>query len=289
MRQEFLGQYLERLGLEHPGAPTAAALRRLHRAHVERVPFETLDFQLRRPTASDPQYSLERVLGGRGGYCFHLNGAFSRLLGALGYQVTWHRGGVHLDAATPAPGATADHLALSVECEGQRWYVDVGLGDALHEPLPLATGDYRQGPFTYRLEPSGVVPGGWRFTHHAQGSFAGMDFCLELATPRDFVARHRMMSLSPASPFVRIASVYRRDATGVDGLCGCVLSRIDGRGRTKVRELTTPDEWFGAVREIFGLRLDDLDRRERAELWAWLALSHEARKRREAEAAAAAA
>ena len=78
----------------------------------------------------------------RGGYCFHLNGAFSELLRSLGYDVVRHVGGVH-----GPEGATgeemANHLVLTVRNlpndanPDGTWYVDVGLGDALHEPLPL--------------------------------------------------------------------------------------------------------------------------------------------------------
>ncbi|MEV8530866.1 arylamine N-acetyltransferase [Streptomyces sp. NPDC051211] len=284
MREPDVRRYLDRLGTDHTGRPGVEGLRALHRAHVERVPYETLDFQLRRPTAVDPEYSVSRVLSGRGGYCFHLNGAFATLLTALGYDVRWHRGGVQLDADTPAPGANANHLTLTVRCEGETWLADVGMGDALYEPVPLRAGAYRQGPFTYRLSPSVAEPGGWRLDHDVHGKFAGMDLSPAPAGPRDFVAMHRLMSVSPASVFVRIASVYRRDADGVDGLCGCVLSRVDADGSRTVRELATADEWFGTVREVFGLTLDDLDAQDRDRLWAWLVRSHELRLRLRAAA-----
>ena len=50
-------------------------------AHLERVPYETLDIVLGKPPGIDPLASARRILGGRGGYCYHLNGAsrpFSR-------------------------------------------------------------------------------------------------------------------------------------------------------------------------------------------------------------------
>ncbi|WP_336324107.1 arylamine N-acetyltransferase family protein [Streptomyces lavendofoliae] len=278
MIEHDVRRYLDRLEADHTGRPGVVGLRALHRAHVERVPYETLDFQLRRPTTSDPEYSVARVLSGRGGYCFHLNGAFGTLLSALGYDVRWHRGGVQLDRDTPAPGANANHLTLTVRCEGEDWLVDVGMGDALYEPVPLRAGTYHQGPFTYRLSPSVAEPGGWRLDHDTHGKFAGMDFSPAAAAPRDFAGMHRLMSVSPASVFVRIASVYRRDADGVDRLCGCVLSRVDATGRRTVRELTTAEEWFGTVRELFGLSLDDLGTHDRARLWEWLMRSHAARQ-----------
>src|SRR2546423_2127424 len=101
-----------RPGLD-PGPPSLAALRRLHAAHVERVPYEALEIQLRRPTTLEPSASLARILRGRGGYCYHLNGAFSALLHALGYQVTRHLGGVQGSQAD-APNVDRNHLALTV-------------------------------------------------------------------------------------------------------------------------------------------------------------------------------
>lgn len=91
------------------------------------------------------------------------------------------------------PGAVlANHLALTVqglptdECPSGDWLVDAGLGDALHVPLPLHEGTYRQGPFRFTMRPSDVEPGGWRFDHDPAGNFAGMDFAPGPATVDDF-------------------------------------------------------------------------------------------------------
>src|SRR5215217_499183 len=79
-----LDAYLARLGIADPGPPSAAALRALHEAHVEHVAYEALEIQLGRPTSVDPYEAAARILERRrGGYCFHLNGAFSVLLDAL--------------------------------------------------------------------------------------------------------------------------------------------------------------------------------------------------------------
>jgi N-hydroxyarylamine O-acetyltransferase len=275
--------YLRRLRLPQPGAPTAETLRRLHEAHVERIAYEALEIQLRRPTTVDPQESAERILGRhRGGYCFHLNGAFSLLLEALGYDVVWHRAGVqnHSDPA-PVGAEIANHLALTVhglptdECPSGDWLVDVGLGDALHAPLPLHEGVYVQGPFRYGLRRSEVEPGGWRFDHDPRCSFAGMDFRPQRATQDDFRARHLHLSTSPESGFVRTCSVQRRDVRGVDVLTGCMLRRLDGLERAPAA-LDTADAWFGALREVFDLPLDDIDAAARTALWRRVRAAHEA-------------
>ena len=267
-------RYLIRLGLPAQGPPSVYRLRALHAAHVARVPYETLEIHLGRPTTVDPLESVARVLRGRGGYCFHLNGAFSTLLRSLGYHVSWHRGGVQGSPSEPAPGAAATHLVLTVVCEGSPWLVDVGLGDGPLEPLPLRTGSHRQGDMAYRLGPSAVVPGGWRFDHDPSGVFHGMDFAPEPAAPADFVDQHRYLSTSPESGFVRTLSVLRRDAGGVDELQGCILGRTTGRASSK-RELATPGDWFAALEGVFGLDLGDTTRREREALWTRVRASHE--------------
>ncbi|MEU1618893.1 arylamine N-acetyltransferase [Streptomyces sp. NPDC005722] len=281
--EPFVTPYVQRLGLalDDHRRPSAAGLKELHRAHVERVPWETLEIHLGRPTTVDPHESMARILRGRGGYCFHLNGAFATLLTALGYGVTWHRGGVHSDAGSQPPGATGGHLVLTVVCEGRTWVVDVGFGEALYEPVPLRAGSYRQGPFTYRLGPSAVEPGGWRFDNDEHGAFVGMDFTLAPAAPADFAEHHAVMSTSPDSQFVRTAAVVRRRKDGFDRLRGCTLTRVDGTGRAR-RELTTSDEWFGVLAGTFGITLADVDPAERAALWEKVRAGSTARQARRA-------
>jgi len=274
--------YLRRLGIAEPGPPSAWALCALHAAHVERIPYEALEIHLGRPTTVDPYESAERIVTRhRGGYCYHLNGAFSLLLGALGYDVTWHRAGVqnHSDPQ-PAGAGIANHLTLTVaglptaECPSGSWLVDVGLGDALHEPLPLHEGAHVQGPFRYGLRRSEAEPGGWRLDHDARGSFAGMDFRSEHATTDDFTARHEFLSTSSRSPFVRKCSVQRRDSGGVDVLTGCALRRVDGDARP-TRILQTSQEWFEVLRDVFDLPLKDIDAAARAALWIRVRETHE--------------
>jgi N-hydroxyarylamine O-acetyltransferase len=271
--------YLRRLGLDPESfrRPGVAELHALHRAHAERVPYECLWIWFGQDTTVEPAESVRRILRGRGGYCYHLNGAFSELLRALGYRVTRHVGGVQGNADLPA-GANANHLVLTVSglpaeaAPDGRWLVDLGLGDALHEPLPLAPGEYRQGPFRYRLRPSEAEPGGWRFDHDPRGSFLGMDFRAEAADMSAFEDQHRHLSTSPESGFVQVAVVQRRDAGGADILRGLVLSRVGEAGTRTV--LDDRDDYFAVLADVFGLTLDDVGPAGRDALWERLTASH---------------
>jgi N-hydroxyarylamine O-acetyltransferase len=265
--------YLRRLGLADPGPPSVEALTAIHRAQVERIAYNTIDIHLGRRTTVDPYQAAQRVVAtGRGGYCFHLNGGLSVLLAALGYDVRWHRGGVWSSVDEVPLQPFANHLALTVhglpspENPDGDWFVDAGLGDALHEPLPLRPGPVRQGPFRYALEVSAHLSGGWRFRHDPAGSFVAMDFEPALATPDDFAGSHQHLSTSPESSFVTFITAGRRDASGVDKLVSCTLRRLDAAG-TSERILGTRAEWLGALADVFGLTLDDVEEAQRTALW----------------------
>ncbi|MGW4652155.1 arylamine N-acetyltransferase [Kitasatospora sp. NPDC004289] len=278
--EPLVAGYLAHLGAERPSHPTVAALFALHRAHVERVPYETLDIQIGRRTTIDPADAARRIAAGRGGYCFHLNGAFGALLTSLGYDVRRHVGGVQNTPEDPA-GANANHLVLTVRCEGREFLVDVGLGDALHEPLPLREGTYRQAPLALGLAPSAAEPGGWRLAHDPLGSFTGMDFRPGPAVTADFLEQHERLSTSPESPFVQVSTVLRREAEALDALRGCVRVRTGADGVRTVTEVADRQAWFALLTGPFGLVLDGpegLDEAERDRLWAKVHGGHTAWK-----------
>lgn len=268
--------YLRRLGVTDPGTPSAEGLFALQRAHLERVAYDNVGIQLGRPPGIDPERSARRIAAGGGGYCFHLNGAFALLLSSLGYDVTRHLGGVNADPASRA--VSGDHLALTVRVGGEAYFVDAGLGDGPHEPLPLRAGTYERGRFRYvmeRLEPLDGEGPGWTYRNPG-GPMPRVNFRDAPAATADFAAKHAWLSTAAESPFVRTFALLRRDADGVDVLRGRVLSRIDPARGTSERELADPEEFRAAVEGVFGRRLDDLTPADRAALWAAACRSHEA-------------
>ncbi|MGH8957896.1 MAG: arylamine N-acetyltransferase family protein [Acidimicrobiia bacterium] len=272
--------YLRRLGVEAE-PPSAAALVLLHRAQVEHVPYETIWIHLGQQWGIDPVDSLRRVAHQRrGGYCYHLNGAFFELLGALGYRVSRHIGGVH-GPEGPSSEALTNHLVLVVEDlpsdanPGGKWYVDAGLGDALYEPLPMAAGEYVQPPMRFGLTEANDGVGDWHLAHDPTGSFTGMSFRLGAVAIDAFTQRHAHLSTSPQSGFVRVLTVQRRHATGVDILRGLVLTRTDGDHRVE-RTLDRRSDWLDVVTDLFGLQLDVAPLALES-LWAKVVAAHEAR------------
>lgn len=268
--------YLERIGVDvRRGDVDAQALAVLQRAHVAAVPYENIDIVRGAPPAIDSVGCARRIVRGRGGYCFHLNGGFAALLEWLGVDLRRHLAGVQGRSAAEPPGANGNHLGLTVDVEGTRWLVDVGTGDGPPEPLPLAPGSYEQDGFVFVLGRSPVVANGWRLDHDARGSWLLFDMAAEAATTDDFAAMHTKLSTDPESGFVRIAAVMRRFGTRVDILRGCVLSERDGAGE-RARDIDSCDEWWEIVIDGFRLAYGDLAAAEREDLWLKVRATHEA-------------
>ena len=277
---ELRAAYLRRLGLDAE-PPSVEALQRLHRRQVERVPYETMWIHAGEAWGIDPLESVKRVaLHGRGGYCYHLNGALGALLRSLGYAVSGHVGGVHGPAGPDAESA-GNHLVLMIsdlptdENPSGIWYVDAGLGDALHEALPLLAGVYEQEPFRLVLDEPEDRDGEWHLTHDPAGGFAGMSWKTTDAELGDFATKHQWLSTSPDSGFVQVAMAERRDATGVDVIRGLVLTRI-GKGAGSREPLTERNEWFAALADVFDLRFDGSTPETLDYLWNRVLAGHHA-------------
>ena len=269
--------YLEKLGVDaRPGDVDAATLAALQRAHLAAVPYENVDILLGRPPAIEPAAAARRILAGRGGYCFHLNGGFSLLLEWLGVDLVRHRAGVWGQSSETPPGPNGNHLGLTATVDGCDWLVDAGLGDGPAEPLPLVAGTYERDGFRFRLGRSPLAPGGWRLDHDPRGSWHLVDIAGERASsPEDFDEMHTVLSTSPDSGFVRVAAVTRRRAGRLEVLRGCVFAEHDGVSR-RARDVETADEWWGIVIDHFGLDYRDVAPGSRDGLWTRVRATHEA-------------
>ena len=254
------------------GEVDEATLRRLQAAHVGRVPYETLDIVLGRPPGIDPIDSVRRIVGGRGGYCYHLNGAFSALLAWLGVDVTRHVAGVQRRGGD-APGPNGNHLGLTARTQdGRAWLVDVGLGDGPAEPLPLAIGVHKQRGHRYRLARSTHAQAGWRFEHDPSGSFEGFDMESGNAAIGDFASMHAY--LSTESGFARTVTAQRRVGDRIEILRGCAFTEVTA-AETRTREITDSADWWTLVIDRFRLAYGDLPRDDRAALWRRVLADHE--------------
>jgi hypothetical protein len=88
-----------------------------------------------------------------------------------------------------------------------------------------------------------------------------------------FVAQHRILSGDPESDFVKVTTVQRRDATGVDVLRGLVIKRIGDRPFKSI--ITTKSE-LRDVLAALAFHPDDLDGSRSDLLWRKLSKEHDA-------------
>lgn len=280
LRPEVRAAYLERLGVE-ADAPSVDGLRLLHRRHAERIPYETLWIHGDERWNIDPHAAAQRIaLENRGGYCYHLNGAFGLLLRSLGYRVKTHTGGVHgpegHDRATHGNHLvlTVDELATDDNPDG-RWYVDVGLGDALHEPILLAAGSVQQGPFRLTLTRSESLGSGWHLEHDPAGGFTGMAWSLDPADETLMARQHAWLSTSPESGFVKLGLAQTRDDQGVDVMHGLVVKRIGSNARSS-EPIADRRAWFDALCDLFGLTFASSPPGTTDRLWERTLVTHAA-------------
>ncbi|HTR91987.1 MAG TPA: arylamine N-acetyltransferase [Trebonia sp.] len=246
-KRDAITRYLSRLGLREKPAPTVAALADLHRRHLDTIPYENLAIMLGRPDSTDPGQTLGRIAaGGNAGYCFHHNGAFELVLRDLGFAVERRFGQVWNkpeDRAVPE----LNHLVLLATIDGRPWWPDLGLGDALRDPVEVIDGEIRQGPFTYEISDASAA--GWTFRHDpAAGSFGNVDVRPNSPTPGDVAASHLLLSTPPDGRFTRVLVVQRRDETGTGVLRGIRLERVGDQPFT--RDLTVYDDWRAALESL---------------------------------------
>ena len=250
--------YLDRIGYRGPVAPTAEVLRDIHRAHLLAIPYENLDIHLGRELSLDPARSYRKLVDERrGGWCYEMNGLLGWALEEIGFRVRLLSGAV--GRAARGPGAEGNHLLLAVELE-QPWIADVGFGDGILEPVPLATGPFRQAGFAFELD---RVDDRWRFRNHPWGGAAEFDFTTEARQRDDFAARCHELQTSPESGFVRTTVCQRWTEQGeIVSLRGATFRRIGPAGRTVDRVLTGREDYERVLAIEFGL-----DPRELGALW----------------------
>jgi N-hydroxyarylamine O-acetyltransferase len=244
--------YLERIAYARSAAPTAEALRGLHRAHMFSVPFENLDIALGRKIVCDEGTFVRKIVERRrGGFCYELNGAFAGLLRAIGFQVTL------LSARTPRENGgdspEFDHLALRVDLD-EPWLADVGFGDSFVEPLSLRSGtEQSQDGRMYRVVDCGNSlcmeraerDGVWK----RQYSFN--------LTPRsldEFAPMCHHHQTSPESPFTRksVCSLATPDGRITVADRRLVFTR---NGVREERSLASDKEWRAVLKHYFDIVL----------------------------------
>lgn len=245
-------KYLDRMNYRGPRDVSAGTLRELHKAHMLAVPFENLDNHLGRRIVLDEEKVVHKIVEQRrGGICYELNGAFCGLLRAMGFEVSMLSAGVARDEGGFDP--PYDHMALLVQLE-DRWLADVGFGDSFREPLLLDDrSEQVQRDEAYRL----IDAGGYVIVERRKDDQWKPEyrFTLEAHEYSDFGDMCHYHQTSPESIFTRRRACTRATEDGRITVSEMRLI-ITAHGEKQERELCSREEWKAALREHFGVDLE---------------------------------
>ena len=167
-----LQRYLERIGFTGRAEPTFACFSEVHRRQAFTVPYDTLDIQLGRPHDRDVARIFQKiVVKKRGGWCYETHELLFWALREIGFDARIVTAAIHREQYGDVK--RGNHTAILVDLD-QTYLADLGLGDGIRDPIPLAEGVYRQGRLAFSLERTS--DGYWRFRNHAFAFPTNFDF-----------------------------------------------------------------------------------------------------------------
>jgi N-hydroxyarylamine O-acetyltransferase len=220
-----LRSYLARIGIDRPPRADAAALAAIHRAHAHAFTWENLDAYRGWPSTIDPGDAFAKMVdGGRGGWCYEMNGLLGAALAGFGFAVTRLAGGVGREQRGDA--MIGNHLTLRVDLDTP-WLADVGLGDAIVDPLPLAFGRHQQGFMQFAID---AADGWWRFRNHPAGGAQSFDFRPDYGDEVALAASQAFLVGDQASPFVNNLVVQRHYPGRIETLRNRTRATISAAG-----------------------------------------------------------
>ncbi|WP_276352255.1 arylamine N-acetyltransferase [Cohnella caldifontis] len=240
-----------------PQEPSLDYLRFLIRRHLHRFPFENASkfhyyanhgktgFQWF-PSVETFLENFERM--GFGGNCYILNAHFGQLLRSLGFQ-----------AETVRATNGNVHLANKVTVEGRSYYVDVGYGAPLFDPLDLEE-QPRFSRFGEEIEILRLDNDRFMIDRRANGqSIVTKSIEWKPVALRDFEAdiTHSLRD-EEENPFMRriVATLFRPDAA-----CSVINRKlfVKSERHVAVHEFTAKREWMDMMGKTFGLREEALN------------------------------
>lgn len=252
-----LAGYLDRIGVSERPTRTREWLARVHRAHLAAIPYENLDVTLGRPVSLDSAAAYAKLVeGGRGGWCYEMNGLLAWALREAGFTVDYLAATVRRHVSDESvPG---NHLALRVDAEGPL-LADVGFGDGLIDPVPLTAGTFRQGRYDFGLGREGER---WVFRNHPGGGAPAFDFSPDPVPKSWFSTPSTTLQTSPRSPFRNITICQRLVGDRYLTLRGALLQ---WSGDPDQRIVASAAEFVEVLATRFGLTDPAFEA-----LWPWV-------------------
>jgi N-hydroxyarylamine O-acetyltransferase len=252
LERDLVGAYLQRIGVDEEPPPTAEALVRLHRAHLEHVPFENLDIVLGVPIELAALAFVDKVARRRrGGFCYELNGAFASLLTALGFEVELLAARVYSPRGL---GGRFDHLCLTVRLGDCDLLADVAFGRGCFDEPILFRADLAQDDSAGRFVLRNAADGTFDLLSDGEPQYR---FAPAGRVLSDFEPGCRHHQSSPDSPFTHASICTIRTPEGRATLAGSRLIETTHAGQHE-RELDRAG-FTDVLATRFGIELGDAE------------------------------
>ncbi len=259
--------YLDRIRYSGPREPDASTLSAIQHQHLLHIPYENIDVRNRTPLDFDIERIFDKlVLNNRGGWCYEMNGLLGWALGELGFQVTRMCGAVNREHG--GEENWGNHLVLRVDLDVPH-VVDVGVGDGLRFPVPIAEAEHTQGGLAFRLQH--LEDDVWRVHNHPFSNVTSFDFRnVSASQESEDTLWNKCSDLQsdPQSHFRLLLIVQKFNHDSIDVLIGRILTRITPSGKTG-HTLANLDQMQTTLEQTFGLREDI------AHLWDDIQAKHE--------------
>ena len=247
-----LDTYLAKIGVDRPASLDIESLSRLHRAHLMAFTWEAMDAFMGWPCTIAPAAAFAKMVEGkRGGWCYEMNGLFGAALAALGFTVTRLCSGV--DREIMGDLVIGNHLALRVDLD-RPYIADVGLGDAIVEPVPLAVGPISQRGFEFSIAPT---TDGWlRFKNHARGMAHSFDFRPDYSDEAAMAATLGWLTQDPGSPFTNALALILHTADGYVALKNDCLRSVTADSVSE-QPITSADHLADTFKTVFNIEVPE--------------------------------
>ena len=253
--------YLQRIGFKGEAKADLETLKQLQYQHFLTVPYENLDILRNIPMSLDLDDLYNKiVIQGRGGYCFELNALFNWLLCEIGFKTKSYFARFLLDEPDFSL-VMRRHRIMQVECGGELYIVDVGVG-AVTPEIPLKLEENEE------TEVRGVA---YKFTK-TNNPFLGWMVNFKLASDDntwkplyaftedqqleiDFVQPNYYCQYHLDSIFNKENMIAIRTATGKYTLDGNVFKIMEiGKGTVEAHEYTD-SEIPNVLEKYFGIQI----------------------------------
>ena len=252
-----LAAYLKELG-SLKELPSKNYLRKLHRSHLLRFPFENLDVFFHRKITIDIRSIFNKIIPTqRGGFCYELNFLFYHLLIHLGYDCQLISARTFNDA-TDSYGKEYDHMAILVKIQNDIYLCDVGFGNGLVYPAKLET-DILQMDQTHFVQFICDVDDVYYLRKSSDGqTFKTLyKFEIKLREPIEFIDMCDFHQTNPQSYFVGKKIITKLTDSGRITLDDSFL-KIQEKGITNKIEVLNEDDFYTKMEEHFGITYQSL-------------------------------